>query len=257
MNNVSVLIQTHNEAKRIAECISSAKLLTNAIVVVDMESSDETTAIAKQSGAEVNTFPYSHYVEPGRAFGVHQIKTEWVFILDADERMTVELAEEIIKTVSDTKFTYFKVPRKNIFNGKILLKHGGWWPDEQMRLIKLSAFREWPEEIHSTPVIEGSMGHLKNGFIHNFHGDIEQMVNKTLTFEDIESELLFKANKQASTPIFFRKFFGELNRRLVKKMGFLDGTIGIIEAVYQAFSKTITYLLLYEKKNRRPLHPLP
>jgi glycosyltransferase involved in cell wall biosynthesis len=253
---ITVLIQTHNEEKNIAECISSAKLLTSSILVVDMESTDKTREIAKSAGAELLTFPYSHFVEPARGFGISQIESDWVCILDADERMTDELAQEIQKLVASTKHTYFKVPRKNIFGGKTWLKHGGWWPDHQMRLIKRSAFREWPARIHATPVIDGSMGLLHEPFLHYFHGNIEQMVEKTLVFENIESDLLLEANKDASTPVFFRKFFGELWRRLVKGMGFLDGKIGIMESIYQAFSKTITYLLLYEKKNRRTVHSI-
>ena len=254
---ISVLIQTHNEETKIADCILSAKLLTDKIIIVDMESTDKTREIAEKNGATVVSFPYSHYVEPGRAFGIHQIKSDWVFILDADERMTAKLAHEIKKTITHTSFTYFKVPRKNIFGGTKWLQHGGWWPDEQMRLIKLSAFESWPTQIHSTPRIKGEMGHLSEAFLHLFHGNMESMVQKTLVFEDIESDLLFAAQKPVGTPTFFRKFFGELFRRLIQKGGFLDGTIGIIESVYQAYSKTITYLLLYEKKNRRPVHPLP
>jgi len=250
---ISILIQTHNEEKNIAECITSARLLTPSILVVDMESSDKTREIAKDAGAELLAFPYSHYVEPARSFGISQIESDWIFILDADERMTDELAEEIQKTITTTKHTYFKVPRKNIFGGKTWLKHGGWWPDHQMRLIRRSAFRDWPARIHATPSIDGSMGHLKEPFLHYFHGNIEQMVEKTLVFEDIESNLLFEANKAVSVSIFFRKFLGELWRRLIVHKGFLDGKIGIMESIYQAFSKTITYLLLYEKKNRRPV----
>ena len=257
MNTISILIQTHNEEKHIGDCIASAKLLSNNIVVVDMESTDKTQEIAKKNGAFVTSFPFSHYVEPGRAFGIQQIKTDWVFILDGDERMTESLANEIKKTISQTKYTYFKVPRKNMFGGIKWLKHGGWWPDEQMRLIKLSAFQTWPAQIHSTPLINGAMGRLTQAFEHHFHGNVENMVRKTLIFENIESELLFKAQKTVSILTFFRKFFGELFRRAVVKVGFLDGTIGIMESVYQAYSKTITYLLLYEKKNRRPVHPLP
>ena len=144
-----------------------------------------------------------------------------------------------------------------MFGGKKWLQNGGWWPDEQMRLIKLSAFQEWPTQIHSTPIINGEMGYLHESFLHYFHGTIETMVQKTLVFEDIESELLFTAHKPVCVRTFFRKFFGELFRRLLQKRGFLDGQIGIIESVYQAYSKTITYLLLYEKKNRRPVQPLP
>lgn len=257
MNNISVLIQTYNEEQKIAACIMSAKLLTDKIVVVDMESTDKTASIAKENGAEVVSFPHSHYVEPGRAFGIRQIHSDWVFILDADERMTRELAQEIQVAILSTEYTYYKVPRKNMFGGVNWLTHGGWWPDEQMRLIKLSAFKSWPTEIHSTPLITGEMGHLTHAFEHHFHGDIENMVEKTLIFEDIESELLFQAHKPVSTPTFFRKFIMELFRRAIARTGFLDGTIGIMECIYQAYSKTITYLLLYEKKNRRPIHPLP
>lgn len=256
MNKISILIQTHNEERNIEACIASAKLLTMQIVVVDMESTDKTQEIAQRSGAVVISFPFSRYVEPARSFGIQQIKSDWVFILDADERMTRELADEILKTINNTKCTYFKVPRKNMFGGIQWLKHGGWWPDEQMRLIKLSSFKSWPNQIHSTPRIEGEMGHLTNYFEHHFHGNVETMVKKTLIFEDIESQLLFEANKPVSTSTFFRKYLGELWRRLFTKAGFLDGTVGIIESIYQAYSKTITYLLLYEKKNRRPVHPL-
>lgn len=253
---ISVLIQTHNEENNIAECIASAQLLTNTLLVVDMESTDRTVEIAKKNGADVLTFPFSHYVEPARSFGVSQIESDWVFILDADERLTDDLVQEISKAIETEKHTYYKVPRKNMFGGKTWLRYGGWWPDHQMRLIKRSAFRSWPSRIHATPHIDGSMGYLAHPFLHYFHGNLEHMVEKTLIFENIESDLLYDANRPVSTPTFFRKFLGELWRRLIVKRGFLDGKIGIMESVYQAFSKTITYLLLYEKKNRRPVHPI-
>ena len=117
-----------------------------------------------------------------------------------------------------------------------------------MRLLKRDALIAWPKEIHSTPEIKGDGSFLQEPIIHYFHGDIARMVEKTIIFENIESDLLFKANKSVSTLTLFRKFFGELYRRLIKHQGFRDGKIGIIESVYQAFSKTVTYLYLYEKK---------
>jgi glycosyltransferase involved in cell wall biosynthesis len=256
MNTISILIQTHNEERNIEQCIASAHLLSDTVVVVDMESTDKTEELAVKNGAAVTSFPFSQYVEPGRAFGLQKIQTDWVFILDADERMTERLAEEIQTAIMNEEFAYYKVPRKNMFGGKKWLQHGGWWPDEQMRLMQVASFESWPTQIHSTPYIRGRMGHLKNEFEHHFHGNIEAMVQKTLVFENIESDLLLEAGKHVKTPTFFRKFLMELWRRLFQKMGFLDGTVGIIESVYQAYSKTITYLLLYEKKNRRPVHPL-
>lgn len=262
--HITVLIHTHNEEQNIQECITSAKLLGDEILVIDMESTDKTTDIVALQNIRLHTFPFSLYVEPARAFGIEKAQSEWVFILDADERITPELANEI-KVIINTKDiiqnnnkstddnldtpTYYKVPRKNIFGKKKWLQHGGWWPDFQIRLINKSYFRSWPNEIHSTPEIEGTIGFLTNPITHYFHGDIEKMVEKTIIFEHIESDLLFQANKKVQTATFFRKFLGELNRRLIMHVGFLDGTFGVIESIYQAFSKTITYLYLYEKKN--------
>jgi glycosyltransferase involved in cell wall biosynthesis len=256
MNNITVLIETHNEEKYIEDCLTSARMIADTILVVDMESTDKTQELAQTHGATVFTFPYAYYVEPARAFGIQKVQTDWIFILDADERITQELAVEIRNTIKHTKHTHFKVPRKNIFGGQTWLKHGGWWPDEQVRLIKTSAFNSWPSRIHSTPHVSGSLGHLHTPFLHLFHGNVHQMVEKTLIFENIEADLLFEAHKPVQTRTFFRKFFGELWKRLIQKQGFLDGTVGIMESVYQAFSKTITYILLYEKKNSRTLHPL-
>ena len=197
MKTITVLIETYNEERNIAECIKSAQLLTQTVVVVDMKSTDRTVEIAKKMGTTIIPFD-SHplYVEPAREFGIRQIKTDWVMILDADERMTKELADEILYVIAseakqskDDKITYYKIPRKNIFGAKKWLQHGAWWPDEQMRLIKISAFKTWPSNIHSTPQIDGKMGHLTEPFLHYFHGDMQSMVEKTLIFEDIESGL--------------------------------------------------------------------
>ena len=76
-------------------------------------------------------------------------------------------------------------------------------------------------------------------------------LSKFVTFENIESDLLLKAKKNVNVATLFRKFLGELYRRLIRNFGFLDGEIGIIESIYQAFSKTITYLFLYEKRFRK------
>lgn len=247
-NSITVLIEVFNEEKNIKDCIESAYWLSKKIIVVDMESTDKTVKIAKNLGAKIYFFPHSSYVEPARKFGIEKVDTEWVFILDADERLTKELAEEIKTKIKTNKYTYYKVPRKNIFGKIKWLRYGGWWPDYQIRLIKKSALIDWPKEIHSTPSIKGKGGTLSNPLLHYFHGDLEKMVEKTIIFEAIEADLLFKAGKKSNVFVFFRKFLGELWRRLFKNLGFLDGELGIIESIYQAFSKTITYLFLYEKK---------
>lgn len=255
--SIAVIIHSLNEEKNINNCINSAKLLTDKIILIDMESTDKTVELAKNSNVSVLNFPKSNYVEPARKFGIDKAKTDWVLILDADERITIELAKEIkqLLTINSSPLTYFKIPRKNIFGQSQWLKHGGWWPDYQIRLINKKSFINWPKRIHSTPEIKGDFGYLKSPLVHYFHGDLNNMVKKTIVFEDIESELLYKAGKKTTTKTFFRKYLAELYRRFIKNLGFLDGPLGIIESIYQAFSKTITYLFLYEKQNKkgRPL----
>lgn len=246
-NNLAVIINVFNEEKNIKDCILSAKLLSKKIIVIDMESEDNTKNIAENCGAVIYTHLKTRYVEPARTFAIEKADAEWIFILDADERITPEIAEEVKKTTEKTTLTHFKIPRKNIFGQKKWLKYGGWYPDYQIRLIKKSAFINWPCEIHSPPQIKEECGYLKNPIFHYFHGDLENMIKKTIIFEDIESDLLFQAGKKAGIFTFFRKFLAELYRRLIQKRGFLDGALGIIESIYQAFSKTITYLFLYEK----------
>ncbi len=249
MNTVTCVIHTRNEEKKIIDCIHSARLLTEDILVVDMESTDDTLLLVKQSRVAIKSFPFSYYVEPARAFGIKNAKRDWVFILDADERISPELANEIKHVLKNANDEYgsYEISRKNIF-GKKWLTHGGWWPDYQTRLIRKSAFKQWPSRIHSAPEIELKKGKLQHSILHYFHGDINGMVEKTSVYEQIEAELLFNAGRKVNTLIFFRKYLGELYRRLIKYRGFLDGTEGIIESIYQAYSKTITYIYLYEKQ---------
>lgn len=247
VNDITIIIHTFNEEDSIRDCIKSARLLTNKIIVVDAESTDNTREIAAQMNAIVHKTQYNFIVETARMFGIQKAQTDWIFFVDADERMTEELAEEIKARITSPIYSYYKVPRKNFFAGEKWLKYGGWYPDYVTRLIRKEAIIDWPPRIHSTPQIMGESGFLKNPLIHFFHPSLEEMLSKTLVFENAESQLLFKAQKKVNTLTLFRKFFGELSRRLIWNVGFLDGIFGIIEAIYQAYSKTITYLFLYEK----------
>jgi len=270
MDNITVVIFTPKNDKNIKDCLQSAKLLTENVILV---------------------YPTSNFVETVRESGINQAKTDWVLILDADERITKELAKEIhvIMTLSEAKWKNlakpgtvrnlakrknaafgldssvpfdklrvpqddivgaYKLPRKNIFGKARWLRHGGWWPDYQIRLINKKFFVNWPKRIHSTPKINVETGYLKSPLLHYFHGDLEKMVEKTVVFETVESDLLYKAGREVTTATFFRKYFAELWRRMFKNLGCFDGTIGVIESIYQAFSKTITYLFLYEKRNQ-------
>jgi len=259
-NNITVIVYAHNDELVIQRAIESARLLTSTVRLVDIGSTDRTAEIAGKLGAQVLSLKQEPYVELVRMKGAEQINTDWVFILDSDEVISPELAGEITSVISSQNsvvsnltsdnghlITSYRVPRKNMFGQSKWLKHGGWWPDLQTRLIKRSALLDWPSVIHSTPKIEGPSMDLREPLLHYSHGDFSQMVHKTIKFEGAESDLLHNAGKKASTLTFFRKFLGELYRRLIKQKGFLDGKEGFAESIYQAYSKTVTYLMLYEK----------
>ena len=245
---LTIVFQVKNEERQIEQAIKEAMLLSDSIIVMDMKSSDNTANLARQFGARVITIKSAPYVEPVRNLAFTNTNSEWVLILDADEIMTPNLAEEITQTIEKTEFTHFYIPRRNMFAGKTWLKHGGWWPDKQIRLIRTDKFIDWPTNIHSTVKVKGKCGLLNNYFLHNFHGDLEKMVDKTVKFENIEADLLYWANRDVSTLTFFRKFLAELTRRLFIWQGWRDKEYGIIESIYQSYSKTITWLFLWEKK---------
>lgn len=249
--NITVVIHGRNVEKSIAECILSAKLLTENVVVVDAGSSDLTSTIARKLDTTVYRHSPTDYVEPARTFDIQKAAGPWVFILDPDERMTPELAQELKDIISKpVEHSSYRIPRKNIFSQRQWLRHGGWWPDYVSgRLLYKPDFVEWPVEIHSKPIMKGTEGTIHQSFLHYFHSNLENMVVSTIIYEKIESGLLYKAGRPVRVLTLFRKFLGELFRRLIQKAGFMDGTLGIIESIYQAYSKTMTWIFLYEKSN--------
>jgi glycosyltransferase involved in cell wall biosynthesis len=137
---VTVAISTANESSNIKECIQSAKLLTDHILVIDMQSTDNTVDIARTEGARVLSVPPSGYVEPVRKLALVEAQDDWVCILDADERITPELATEIrslLNESNESSPSHYYIPRKNIF-GSTWLAHGGWYPDAQISTSRSS-----------------------------------------------------------------------------------------------------------------------
>lgn len=249
MDNITVIIHSYSYVD-ILDCVQSAQLLTKNIIIIGEEKKDNIKLKLEAFGIKIIPFPNQGIVEPARTFGIKQALTPWVFLLDADEKITSELSKEIKEVTKNKSYGFYQVPRKEIIFHSYWLRYGGWYPNYQTRLIQRSKFVQWPTQIHSTPVIKGKKGILHNPIFHYSQNDLSELVNRTIVFENNEANLLLKAKRSSSTGVFFRKFIGELYRRVIKWQGLRDGTIGIIESIYQAFSKTITYLFLYEKQSK-------
>lgn len=181
-----------------------------------------------------------------RNSGAKTAKNDWLLYIDSDEEVTPALAKLISSVIGSGEFSAYAIPRRNILLGHEM-HWGGWSPDFVLRLIRKDKLKGWSGELHEQPEISGEICHLKEPLIHRSHRSLTDMVEKTNKWSEIEAELLYKSHHPRMN--FFRFFsagFREFWYRAVIKLGFLDGTTGIIEIIYQTFSRLITYSKLWE-----------
>lgn len=193
-----------------------------------------------------------------RNYGAKKAQGDWLFYVDSDEQVSDNLRIEILKLIGNWKDasssmlkngnSAYAIPRKNILLGHVM-RYGGWWPDYVVRLIRKDSFIKWEGELHEQPKIKGDIGKLKNPLIHNSHRSLTEMVEKTNEWSEIEAKLLFKSgHPKMNIARFISAGAREFWYRGIKKLGFLDGTIGVIEVFYQTYSRLITYAKLWEKQ---------
>jgi hypothetical protein len=181
-----------------------------------------------------------------RNTGAKRAKNEWLLYIDSDEEVTPKLREMILQVATSNEFAAYAIPRRNIFLGHAM-HWGGWWPDFVLRLIRKDKLKGWSGELHEQPVVTGTICHLKEPLIHQSHRNLSEMVEKTNIWSEIEAKLLYDSGHPKMNIFrFFSAGFREAWYRGVVKLGFLDGTVGIIEIIYQTFSRLITYSKLWE-----------
>lgn len=247
---ISVIIITKNEEEMLPQSLQSVGW-ADEIVVVDTGSVDKTVEIAKRHGAIVIKSTGKTFSD-WRNDGLKKAKGDWILYLDADEEVTPELKKEIKSIVleNDLSFGMYAIARRNIILGKEF-KHGGFWPDYVKRLFNKSKLKKWEGELHEEPVYEGKMGHIEKPMIHLKHENFSQMVEKTNTWSEIEAKLMYEASHP---PMNVARFVSAMAReffyRMVKKRAFLDGPEGIMFAMYQVYSRFVSYAKLWELQEK-------
>ncbi len=247
MMKISVLILTKNEEKNIFACIESARQLMGEIIVVDAESSDKTVEIAKKSGVRIFLNHFSDFASQ-RNFAMKKASYDWVLSLDADERVTSELASSIKDQTENinNNFVAYRVKRKNFYLGDYE------WPkiEELERLFKKDQLKGWHGELHESPIVNGQIGELKGYLNHYTHRDLSSMLKKTIEWSKVEADLRFKAGHPRMTWWRFpRMMLTEFLKYYLGQGGWKLGTVGLIESLYQSFSIFITYARLWERQN--------
>lgn len=245
-NTISIVIIAKNEEEKIKDCLESVKW-ADEVIVIDTGSIDETANIARNHATKIVYFTKGSYAD-WRNKGLKEANSEWILYIDVDERVTPALRSELAHLVGEKNnvFAAYAIPRRNIILGKEF-KHGGEWPDYQKRLFQRALLAHWTGDLHEEPEFEGELGYLENLLTHLKHDNLSDMVEKTNWWSEIEAKLIYKSGHPKMTWWrFLRIMFTEGFIRIIRKRAFLDGTRGIVYAIYQMWSKFITYGKLWE-----------
>jgi len=242
--NISAIIITRNEEANLEECIKTLGFASE-IIVVDNNSQDDTIALAQKLGARVYKVPgldFSYL----RNIGREKAKSEWLFYIDADERVTDGLAREIKAALKNSpKWSAFSIVRKNYFLG-----HPSPKLERINRLIKKESLIGWQGSLHESAIIAGNIGNLHNYLLHYTHRNLASMIAKTNEWSEVEAQLLYKSgHPQMTWWRFGRIMFTTFFRTYIKDEEWKMGIVGFIESIYQTFSSFITYAKLWEKQN--------
>jgi len=227
------------------------------IVVVDAGSQDRTLEIAGRISAKIINSPWKGFPQQ-RNIGAQNASGEWLLYVDADERVSLPLKKEIRSLLKTGKARHssYKIPRKNIIMGK-WLRHGGWYPEQQHRLMRKEALQTWKGELHEHPVVKGSTGLLKGDLIHLTHRGIGWMLQKTIRYTRMEAKLRLKSqHPQVRVRHLFSAPMREFFFRGVKKSGWKDGLVGWIEIIYQAFNHFLIMVWLWEMQSKRSMEEI-
>lgn len=250
MSKISAIVLTLNEEEFLPGCLKSLKWV-DEIIVVDAGSRDNTLSFAKKTGARIIQTPWQGFPQQ-RNLGAKQATGDWLLYVDADERVSRKLKEEILAILEQKQpeHTSYKIPHRNIILGK-WLRHGGWYPEYQHRLMKRVALKSWVGELHEHPELEGSVGKLNGDLIHLTHRGIKWMLTKTIRYTKIEAQLRLEAgHPQVRVIHFFSAAAREFCYRAIKKSGWRDGLRGWIEIFYQAFNHFLIMAWLWEMQQK-------
>ncbi|HAJ56615.1 MAG TPA: hypothetical protein DCL35_02470 [Candidatus Omnitrophica bacterium] len=250
---VSVVVLTKNEGANIAECLESVKGWADEIIVIDDISSDNTVSIAQKYADKVLT-KRMEIEGTHRNWAYAQAKNSWVLSLDADERMTDELKEEISAELAKNKeFVTYTTPRRN-YIGTYWVKGGGWYPSGQIKLLRKDKFKFEEVEVHPRAFADGPCGHLKGDIIHYSYKNYEDFLNKLNKQTTLEAKKWIRTGRKMSMGRAFWRALDRFFRRFVGKKGWKDGFTGFMVAFFDTVYQIVSYAkyrqMLIEKNHK-------
>ncbi len=247
---ISAVLATFNEEKNISDCIFTLKSFTDEIVIVDGTSSDKTRELAQTLGAIVIKTTNKQMFHINKNMAIDKASGSWIFLIDADERVSPALAREIKdKVESNPDENGFWINRKNWFIGKFLEK-GGAYPDSVIRLFKKGKGRLPEISVHEQVKIEGNIGHLKNDILHLADPDFARYLMRADRYTTQTAGEIAKLNPGFSlgTILKYTVFKPIYTFTLIyfRHLGFKDGFPGFTWAFFSGAHHFYAYIKYWE-----------
>ncbi len=249
---ISSIIIARDEERNIARCINSqVNVIDDIVVVVDSRTTDKTKQIASSfQNVNCGIVEWKGYAGT-KIYALSKTKYDWVLWIDADEKITSGLVEELKQfKQSEAEFHAYDVARRAFFLGK-WIRHSGWYPARVTRLFnkKYVSFNE--KEVHEHLTVKGTVGKLQNDLNHYTDPSIEHYFTKYNSYTSLAAKELFEKGKRATViDILFRPIF-LFCKMYIFRLGFLDGLHGLILAVFSSSYVFTKYCKLWELNRER------
>ena len=239
----SVIIAAKNEADEIAECIASVAWAAE-VIVVENDSADDTVAQARAAGATVFSHPFTT-IGRQRNAAIDRARHQWILVVDADERGTLALRDEVGRTISTASGpTAYRVRRRNFFLGREI-RHGGWERDRPVRLFR-STLRYDERPVHEHVVTDGPVGELAEPMMHYPYASLGEYFAKLDRYSRSWAQQSHARGRRTSALTVALRPPARFFSMYVLRGGFLDGAAGVIVAALAAMSVAAKYARLWE-----------
>jgi glycosyltransferase involved in cell wall biosynthesis len=252
---ISVAVIAHNEENNLPGLLDTLDF-TDEVVVLDAGSSDRTAEIARGAGARVLEGENLRNLNVNKTRAVEATTGDWIIYLDADERVPPELADEIRAAAEENGRgrVAFTMPRLNQYFGKYL-RHGGAYPDTQLRLFKRGKARFPCMSVHEKLDVDGPVGKLRTPLIHDSYPTLAEYMRKFPFYVQAGADHLERKGVRPGI-INTLKYFAvkpafRFLRRYVIRFGFLDGWRGFAAAAMDAYQYVMTYAAYLDRKRKK------
>lgn len=252
---LGVVAISYNEEVDLPGFINHLLTWVDEIVIVDNCSTDKTRDQALAAGAKIKFVSHGQSPEGGygeqRNIGIAHSDSEWLLHMDIDERVTPELAREIMNSISETHLNAFSYYRKNFFLHRSM-KAGGWNTWNKPQLAR-RGFHHFVNNLHEVCIIEGGekkIGQLKSKMWHLNDNCFKERLAKSFNYTGIEAEKIVQSKKKVTSVDLILRPVLEFFKKYIFKKGFVDGVPGLIAAIHSADATFRTYAIAWDLQHK-------